>query len=78
MLTLNCFLVSQFMQCWALEILILAFALLLTCGADENLFLPVIRCPAELGSLAESSFYTGLNTVLGNRDSSLQVDVHCI
>lgn len=66
MLTLNCFLVSRFMQRWVLEILILAFALLLTCGADEDLFLPVIHCPAELGSLAESSFYTGFDTVLGN------------
>lgn len=49
-----------------LEILILAFALLLTCGADEDLFLPVIHCPAELGSLAESNLYTGLGTVQGN------------
>lgn len=43
-----------------------AFALLLTCGADEDLFLPVIHCPAELRSLVESSFYTGLDTVLGS------------
>lgn len=66
MLTLNCFLVSWFLRCWALKTLILGFALLLTCGADEDLFLPV-HCPAELGSLAESGFYTGLDAVLGNR-----------
>lgn len=34
MLTLNCFFVSWLIQLWVLEILILAFALLLTCGAD--------------------------------------------
>lgn len=54
------------MQYWALEVLILVFALLLTCCADESESFIFLCDPlsCELGSLTVSSFYIGFGTVL--------------